>query len=137
MVTDAWIIPTVRGKIDSLETLPPPRSTRDPGEAEVITGLESLSYDVPGRPPLQSLRDLFEDLAAGRFGAVERAKGVIETAEGWVRLDVASGLVHQEPWGPAPGSRVAVIGRDLSREALEEAFVGLSPTKGAPWSATA
>jgi G3E family GTPase len=137
MSPDAWIIPTVRGQIDGLDTLPPPKATRDPGEADVIAGLDSRSFDVAGVPPVEGLRALFHDLAAGRYGTVERAKGVIETAEGWVRLDVASGLVHEEPWAPAPASRVAVIGRDLDKEALQEAFTELSLTKGGPWNATA
>ena len=137
MSPDAWIIPTTRGQIDGIDSLPPPKASRDPGEAEVITGLESRSYEVSGQPPVDSLRALFQDLADGRFGSIERAKGVMETAEGWIRLDVASGLVHEEPWAPAPASRVAVIGRDLDREALEEAFTELSLTKGGPWNATA
>ncbi len=122
MSPEAWIIPTVRGKLGSLDLLPPPRSGRDPGEADVLLDLESRSYEVPGRPAMEALRGLFQALASGVYGQVERAKGIVETSDGWIRLDVASGLVHEEPWGPAPGSRVAVIGRDLARQELEEAF---------------
>jgi G3E family GTPase len=127
LAPEAWIIPTVRGKVEGgLGTLPPPRPLHDPGEAEVLQGLESRSFELAGTSSLARLRELFGALTTGVYGVVERAKGVVLTETGWVRLDVASGLVNEEPWGPAPASRVAVIGRDLAGDALEEAFASLS-----------
>jgi G3E family GTPase len=122
----AWVIPTVRGRLPQADLLPPPRALEEPEEATVIEGLQSQSFLLDERVPLARARAFFEGLARGRFGVVERAKGVVQTDEGWRRLDVASGMVDVEPWTRVPQARVVVIGRELDLDELQAAVAGLS-----------
>jgi G3E family GTPase len=126
MNPEAWVVPTVRGRLPDDHPLPPPRSLRDDGEAAVIEGLQSNSFLLAGPVQLLRVRRLFDDLAGGAFGQVERAKGVVQTEEGWRRLDLASGVVAVEPWNPVPQGRVVVIGRQLDAEALDKGVTDLS-----------
>ncbi|GAB4245580.1 MAG: hypothetical protein Kow00122_02320 [Thermoleophilia bacterium] len=121
----AWVLPTVRGRLPKDAVLPPFHAVGDPGEAEVLTGLDSLSWALPRPVVLAQARRLFRDLAAERFGRVERAKGILETPEGWRRLDVAASRMSEEPSGPAPAGRLVVIGRELRRDLLTEALQAL------------
>ncbi len=126
MAPQAWVIPTVRGRIPAGTVLPPAHRLSDPGEAEVLDDLESRSFVVEGPVSLEALRRFYADLGAERFGRIERAKGVVQTALGWRRLDLASGVMNEEPWGPAPEGRLVVIGRGLDIRSLAERVRGLS-----------
>ena len=55
------------------------------------------------------------------MGRVERAKAIVKTVDGWYRFDLASGLVDERPWSPAPSGRLVVIGTDMSNETLDTA----------------
>ncbi|MCS7080123.1 MAG: putative photosynthetic complex assembly protein PuhE [Chloracidobacterium sp.] len=61
-----------------------------------------------------ALQQVFEDIAAGRFGEVARAKGVFRTAGGWLRLEYAGRSFNLNPCAAAPESSLVVIGRELS-----------------------
>lgn len=121
MNPEAWIIPTVNGRIGEGLELPAPHPLEDPGDAEVLTGLASLSYEVDRLVVRQEVRELFDGLATGLMGRVERAKAIVQTVDGWYRFDLASGLVDERPWGPAPSGRLVVIGTDMSNETLDTA----------------
>lgn len=118
---EAWIIPTVNGRIGEGVELPAPHPLEDPGDAEVLTGLGSLSYEVDRLVGRREVRELFDHLGAGRLGRVERAKAIVQTVDGWYRFDLSSGRVDERPWSPAPGGRLVVIGTDLSSETLDAA----------------
>jgi len=121
MNPEAWIIPTVKGRIGEGIELPAPHPLVDPGDAEVLTGLGSFSYAVDQVVGRREVRDLFDGLAEGRLGRVERAKAIVNTVDGWYRFDLASGLVDERPWSPAPSGRLVVIGTDMSNETLDTA----------------
>ena len=121
MNPEAWIVPTVNGRIGEGVELPAPHPLEDPGDAEVLTGLASFSYEVDRVVVRQEVRELFDSLATGLMGQVERAKAIVQTVDGWYRFDLASGLVDERPWGPAPSGRLVVIGTDMSNETLDSA----------------
>lgn len=121
MNPEAWIIPTVNGRIGEGVELPAPHPLEDPGDAEVLTGLASLSYEVDRLVGRREVRDLFDTLNTGEMGRIERAKAIVQTVDGWYRFDLASGLVDERPWGPAPSGRLVVIGTDMSNETLDTA----------------
>ncbi|MHB8869554.1 MAG: CobW family GTP-binding protein [Thermoleophilia bacterium] len=118
---EAWIISTVNGRIGDGTELPAPHPLEDPGDAEVLAGLGSLSYAVDRLVGRREVRELFEGLGTGLMGRVERAKAIVETVDGWYRFDLASGRVDERPWGPAPSGRLVVIGTDLSNATLDAA----------------
>jgi len=129
MAPGAWIIPTDHGRIDDPSALPAPHPLGDPGEAaEVLQDLESLSYTLSGTLSRRALVHLLETLAQGAFGEVDRAKGIVESDEGWLRLDLASGQVDVAPSGPVPGSRLVVIGRGLRTVELQAALNAVDRT---------
>ena len=121
MNPEAWIIPTVNGRIDEGVELPAPHPLEDPGDAEVLTGLASFSYEVDRVVGRREVRELFDTLSTGAMGRIERAKAILQTVDGWYRFDLASGLVDERPWGPAPSGRLVVIGTDMSNETLDTA----------------
>lgn len=125
MNPEAWVVPTSYGRLPEGATLPPFRPLEDPGEAQVIEGLASRSFKLAGKVSVSGMRDLFAALAGGRFGEVERAKGVVLTEEGWRRFDLASGRQAEEPWSPVAEARLAVIGRALDAGSLDEAVAAL------------
>lgn len=125
MAPGAWIIPTDHGRIDDPDALPPPHPLGDAGEAEVLQGLESVSFALSGALSRQALVGLLEALAAGAYGEVERAKGIVESDEGWLRLDLASGQVDVAPSGPVARGRLVVIGKGLRTAELQSALTAV------------
>jgi G3E family GTPase len=125
MNPEAWVVPTVYGRLPEGSGLPPFRPLGDPEEGQVIEGLASQSFLVGGTASADRVRDFFTDLVEGRYGEVERAKGVVLTEEGWKKFDVASGGQGEEPWSPVVEGRLVVIGKDLDVVALQEAVAGL------------
>ncbi|MFQ3583071.1 DUF3623 family protein [Chloracidobacterium validum] len=88
------------------ETLPP-RLT-----FEQVSETSTATFDAA------ALQQVFDDLAAGRYGNVARAKGVFKTAGGWLRLEYAGNTLNLTPCAPAPESSVVVIGRALNHELI-------------------
>lgn len=81
-----WVMTTVRGQMETDAPLPAHHALGDVGEAEVLEGFESRSYPLSGRQDRLRVRAFFDELATGRLGRVERAKGVVETREGWFKV---------------------------------------------------
>lgn len=71
---------------------------------------------------MQCLESFFQNLKAGGYGKVVRAKGIFRTAEDWIKLELASGeiLVERVPIGPY--SAVSIIGREIMPEAMDAAL---------------
>jgi len=125
MAPQAWVLPTVRGQIGDLSRLPAPRRLGVPGEAEVLSDLQSQTFALSSAVPAARVTTVFSRLAAGELGDVHRAKGIVETDRGWLRVDLASGVVEEQPSGPVPGGRLVVIGRALDLPGLQAALAEL------------
>ena len=98
-------------------------------------GFDSWSREIEGACDPDRLLALLDQVAAGRFGAIERMKGLVPSGEalgsGWLRFDVAGGHPSIAAFAAPAGevARVVAIGRHLDEPALLAAFAALS---GAP-----
>lgn len=84
---------------------------------------EALSFRINGVPAVGVITSFFDDLATGRYGAVVRAKALVNTTEGPYRFDRTYGIVdvaHFEK--DIADSRLVVIGEGLNKESLSQAL---------------
>ena len=122
MNPESWIVPTVHGRMSPGTDLPAPHPLADTDDSEVLSGLASRSFELAPGVSRQEVRGLFDRLALGELGRIERAKAIVETEEGWYRFDVASGIVDEIRWSPAPNGRLVVIGADIRDVSLDAAI---------------
>ena len=96
-------------------------------------GFSSWSLKLAEEVDVDRLAALLDQTCAGRYGVVERLKGLARTDGGFVRFDVAGGRAHLSAYAAVQGetARVMVIGQGLAEADLTEAFTDL----GAPASA--
>ncbi|MBK1735200.1 hypothetical protein CKO15_07860 [Halorhodospira abdelmalekii] len=83
------------------------------------------STTLEGTFDVTRLRELLEEIAAGRYGELKRVKGIARLASSWVRFDVAGGRVGMTAFTPDESEvpRVVAIGPAASApEPLEEAL---------------
>ena len=87
-------------------------------------GLTSWSTLLQAACDADGLQIVLEAVAAGRFGQVERMKGVARAGAGWVRFDVAGGRPSMAAFAAAKdeAARVVAIGRHVDEEKLSAAF---------------
>jgi G3E family GTPase len=84
---------------------------------------ETVSVRLAPGTPVEAVRGLLRDLAAGRHGSVVRAKALADTDRGPWRFDLSFSQVADEPWPhPVAESRLVVIGEALDRAALGRAL---------------
>ena len=102
----------------------------DHAESPDALGLSSWSLRLEDEVDVDALSALLDEVCAGRFGAIERLKGLARTDGGFVRFDVAGGRAHLSAYAAAPGeaARVMAIGTSLAQAELAFAFTRL----GAP-----
>jgi len=80
---------------------------------------DTLSFAIPPGTPFATMEQLLIDLAAGRYGAVVRAKALAATNRGPWRFDLAFGNSSSTPFAQAiADSRMVVIGDALDGEAI-------------------
>ena len=87
-------------------------------------GFESASFALGAELPPARLRPLLDRIAAGKFGHVARAKGLARHGTSWLKFDIAGGRVSIVAHVPRPGetARVMIIGSDLDRAGIADAF---------------
>ena len=93
-------------------------------------GFSSWSLKLEGEVDVDRLAAVLDEVCAGRFGVVERLKGLAHTDDGFVRFDVAGGRPHLSAYAAADEetARVMAIGDGLAEAELTDAFSHL----GAP-----
>jgi G3E family GTPase len=93
-------------------------------------GLKSWSGHLPVACDAEILQDVLEAVVSGRFGQVERVKGVAQAGNGWVRFDVAGGRASMAAFaaGKDEAARVVAIGREVDEERLGAAFQACAVT---------
>jgi G3E family GTPase len=70
---------------------------------------------------------LFEDMKAGLYGNIVRAKSLVVTEQGPFRFDLSYGNIDTSPLASSPGdSRLVVIGDHLEKKALSRAFTTIA-----------
>ena len=80
--------------------------------------------ETPKRFTEEELRGILSALGdEARFGAVLRAKGIVDSGEGeWFYFDYVPGEIDLRRGSPAVTGRFCVIGSKLSESALKELF---------------
>jgi G3E family GTPase len=96
----------------------------DSNQGHDILGLTSWSTVLHAPCDEAGLQNVLEAVAEGRFGQVERMKGVVRSSAGWLRFDVAGGLPSMAQFAPhgKESGRVVAIGRYVDEERLRAAF---------------
>lgn len=94
--------------------------SRVPHDDLAASGLEQLVLDTSALPA-ERVDTFMDDLAAGVFGDVVRAKGFVPDAEGCALVDVVLGAWEIREFGPAP-LYIDVIGRNLNTNEMELAL---------------
>ena len=85
---------------------------------------ETISIDLAGTMELARVQSLFDDLSAGKYGQVVRAKALIGTTDGPYRFDSAFGKVDRARFEKAiSGSRLVVIGEGLDEYNIRQALI--------------
>lgn len=101
--------------------VPGHEEAHDHGLADEFESFGRRYSDSFSRPCLETF---FQGLKTGGYGRVVRAKGVFQTNENWIKLELASGEVLVEPAPTGEYSAVSVIGQEITPEAMEEALAG-------------
>jgi G3E family GTPase len=96
----------------------------DSNQGHEVLGLTSWTTVLTAPCDEVGLQNVLEAVAEGRFGQVERLKGVARSAAGWLRFDVAGGLPSMAEFAPhgKEAGRVVAIGRYVDEERLRAAF---------------
>ena len=76
-----------------------------------VLGLKSWSTLLPANCTAEGLNELLEHVAGGRFGQVERVKGVARAGSGWVRFDVAGGRASMTAFAAGKDEAARVVAR--------------------------
>ena len=98
---------------------------------ETGLGMSSWSRRLSGKVEADALRALLAEVVAGRAGAIDRMKGIVETRNGWLRFDVAGGRASMAAHVPKAGEtpRALAIGADPNGGWLDREFVALTGEK--------
>jgi G3E family GTPase len=91
----------------------------DHGLADQFESFGRKYSDSFSRPCLVSF---FETLRSGGYGKVVRAKGIFQTPEDWIKVELASGEVHVEASPIAEYSALSVIGQEIRPQAMDAAL---------------
>jgi putative photosynthetic complex assembly protein 2 len=96
----------------------------DADQGHGVLGLTSWSTALHAPCDADGLQNVLEAVVLGRFGQVERMKGVVRSGTGWVRFDVAGGRPSMAEFAPnrKESGRVVAIGRQVDEERLRAAF---------------
>ncbi|MGW8273382.1 MAG: CobW family GTP-binding protein [Thermodesulfovibrionales bacterium] len=99
-----------------------PQRKRSLGGDAPHLNFETVSIRLPEGHPLAMVQRLFDDLRAGRFGKVARAKALVNTDEGPRQVDLSFSMVRSAPFArPVAYSRIVIIGEGLEKEAIAAA----------------
>jgi G3E family GTPase len=98
--------------------------TYDADQRHEVLGLTSWSTALLAPCDAHGLQNVLEAVVSGRFGQVERMKGVVRSGAGWLRFDVAGGRPSMAEFAPnrKESGRVVAIGRQVDEERLRAAF---------------
>jgi len=128
---EAVVLPTTYGRFSWAAVAPLlPALADTSGPSARLSGYASFSLELDGLFAAQGLRELFGAVSTGVYGEIRRAKGVFETDEGCLRLDLAGGRIHVSEWSCGPTGRFNAIGRELDELGLDRALAAAAT--GAP-----
>jgi putative photosynthetic complex assembly protein 2 len=99
-------------------------ANHDADQGHEVLGLTSWSTALHAPCDADGLQNVLEAVISGRFGQVERMKGVVRSGAGWLHFDVAGGRPSIAVFAPnrKESGRVVAIGRHVDEERLRAAF---------------
>ena len=86
---------------------------------EVFT---SWGHETAHKYSREALDAALAALDSGEYGAVLRAKGIVDGGSGWFEFDMVPGEHEIRPCGPDVTGKVCVIGSDLKEDAIARLF---------------
>ena len=86
---------------------------------EVFT---SWGHETAHKYSREALEAALAALDSGEYGAVLRAKGIVDGGSGWFEFDMVPGEHEIRPCGPDVTGKVCVIGSDLKEDAIARLF---------------
>ncbi|HUI45359.1 MAG TPA: GTP-binding protein [Nitrospirota bacterium] len=118
----AVLLRTVNAVLDI--PLPEAPAHRKIHQSDCHFRFETLSIRTQQKMDFATVSRAFNDIAGGKFGAVARAKALINTGHGPYRFDIVYGKVGREPFEKdIQDSRLVVIGEMLDRQSIERALL--------------
>jgi G3E family GTPase len=95
-------------------------------ETSKLRETQTWSSILEGEFDVKLLREFLEDAAAGKFGNLERVKGIVKLHSSWVRFDVSGGRVGMTAFTPYDSEvprLVVIVGEgSVYSQRLEEAL---------------
>ena len=82
----------------------------------------SFGAETPKRYTREALATILSELGSGRYGAVLRAKGTVDSGDGFLCFDYVPGEETVVPCEPATTGRFCVIGIGLDKRAIGTLF---------------
>lgn len=86
---------------------------------EVFT---SFGYETPTVYTKSKLEDILKELSTNNYGSILRAKGIVNSDEGWLEFDFVPEEYEVRDSKPDYTGRICVIGQDLKEDKLKELF---------------
>ncbi len=89
---------------------------------------DTASYKWKGAVGSTQIRNIFEEMALGKYGNILRAKALVQTGEGTYRLDLSYRHIDSVPFEKAISeNRIVIIGEELKKEILDADLGALNP----------
>jgi len=117
----AILFRTVNAHVDALPFIAPNVRHMQPSTSHFH--FETLSVLISGKPAIGVVTSVFDDLATGKYGAVVRAKALVNTKEGPYRFDCTYGKVDVARFDKNINEgRLVVIGKGLDENSILQVF---------------
>ncbi len=104
----------------AIDTIPDVDHRKIPsGEERHLLHFDTLTISLKESTPYSRVENFFQDMATGKFGAIIRAKGLVQTGSGPYRFDLASGRFAAVPVSNLiKASRLVIIGNNLKESRI-------------------
>ena len=82
----------------------------------------SWGRETARRYTREQIAGILTELDSGKYGAVLRAKGIVDGGAGWLEFDMVPGEQEVRAGAPDVTGKLCVIGSNLNEQGLAELF---------------